>query len=299
MKKTLLTIISGLGFYIASAQQEPLMTQYAFNQVIINPGVAGTHDGLSMTAMSRIQWNGLEGAPQTHLFSAHAAIPNKNMGVGITFTHDRIGLAKQNEVGLLYSYQIDFGFATLSAGLRGNFNFFNNDLSESGVSGDPNFQEQYSDFGFNFGTGLYLYNEQWYAGVSAPYLNTSTFEGSNDASYTQQRIFYIMGGYVFDINGSFKVKPYTNVKIPVGAPINWDINASLIYDDKIYLGAGYRPGDSFSVLFEWQIQDNLRLGYASDIFTNDANQLGGAAQEFMINYVLPTKKDAVVNPRYF
>ena len=108
-----------------------------------------------------------------------------------------------------------------------------------------------------------------------------------------------MGGYVFDINGSFKVKPYTNVKIPVGAPINWDINASLIYDDKIYLGAGYRPGDSFSVLFEWQIQVNLRLGYASDIFTNDANQLGGAAQEFMINYVLPTKKDAVVNPRYF
>ncbi len=78
-----------------------------------------------------------------------------------------------------------------------------------------------------------------------------------------------------------------------------DINASLIYLDQFYLGAGWRPKESFSILFEWQIKDNFRFGYAADLYTGDTNQLGQPGQEFMINYLIPIKKDQVVNPRYF
>ncbi|PIB36286.1 hypothetical protein BFP72_13230 [Reichenbachiella sp. 5M10] len=298
----IITALIGVSFQ-SLAQQAPLFTQYAFNPIALNPAIAGTHDGISMTGISRIQWSSIEGAPKTNMFTAHAPIGDKNMGVGLTFMNDRIGISSENEIGLVYAYNIQFEKATLSFGVRGNFDFYKATYSDIDLGGvqDPNFEgSDLNDFKINFGAGVYYYSDKYYVGLSAPYINTNTFEnGNSDFSYQKERLFYLMGGYVFDINADFKIKPYTNLKIPINAPMQIDVNTSLIYRDMVYLGAGWRPTDSFSVLFEWQIQKNLRLGYAADFYTNDANHLGGTAQEFMINYLIPLQKDQVVNPRYF
>lgn len=305
MKHIKFTLITSLLLIVTEsfAQQQPLFTQYAFNAIALNPAIAGTHEGVSLTGISRIQWAGLDGAPTTSMFTAHAPIGDKNMGVGLSFMNDRIGIYKENELGLMYAYNIKFEKATLSFGLRGNFDFLDvsySDVELGGIS-DPNFQGgDFNDFRVNLGAGVYYYTDRYYVGVSSPYMTTSTFEGSDGSfTYKKEQIVYVTGGYVFDLNENFKLKPYTNLAIPVGAPLEIDVNASLIYKDMVYLGAGWRPSDSFSVLFEWQIQSSFRLGYAADIYTGDTNQLGGTAQEFMINYLIPIKKDQVVNPRYF
>lgn len=301
MKRFLILFI-GIAFGLElNAQQDPLFTQYTFNQIALNPGVAGSHEGMSFTAMSRMQWSDVAGAPQTHVFSAHTALKNKRMGVGLTFMNDQIGITNQNEVGLVYSYNLKFENSTLSFGANATFNFFEIDLTKVDLGGivDPSFQSsQTNDFGVNFGAGAYYYSDRYYAGFSLPYITTYSFDGNSDITFAKSRSYYFLAGYVFDLTQDLKIKPYTNVKMPIGAPIQVDINASLIYHDEIYLGFGIRPNDSVSAMLEWQIK-NFRIGYAADFFSNNSAAFGNSAHEFMLNILLPSKKDVVVNPRYF
>ena len=301
MKKLLILFIALVIGFESMAQQDPLFTQYAFNQIALNPGVAGSHSGMSFTAMSRMQASSIAGSPETHIFSAHTALRNNRMGVGLTFFNDQIGVTKQNEVGLVYSYSLKFENSTLSFGANASFNFFKIDLTEVDLGGviDPSFQgAEINDFGVNFGAGAYYYSDRYYVGLSMPYVTKNTFEGNSDIAYTKDRSYYLLAGYVFDLTKDLKIKPYTNVKMPVGAPIQVDINASLIYHDEVYLGFGIRPNDSISAMFEWQI-NNFRIGYAADFSSNNSDIFGNNAHEFMLNILLPTKKDVVANPRYF
>lgn len=45
------------------SQQDPQFTNYMYNTTVINPAYAGTRDALSVLALYRSQWVGLEGAP--------------------------------------------------------------------------------------------------------------------------------------------------------------------------------------------------------------------------------------------
>lgn len=304
MQKRLYIILAAFMLVLINvqAQQDPLFTQYAFNQVALNPAVAGTHDGTTFTAMSRMQWSGFPGAPETHIFTGHTKIRG-NMGLGVTFYNDQIGVTDQNELGLLYSYHLKFDNSTLSFGARGVFNFFKADYTEVDLGGidDPRFAgTEFNDMGANFGAGLYWYSDRFYLGLSVPYLTINEFEASNsDVSYTKERSAYILAGYVFDIGVSdFKIKPYMNLRMPSGAPVQLDLNASLIYKEQVYLGFGVRPGTSLSAMFEWQI-GSFRLGYAADFLHNDADSFGRGSNEFLLSYTLSSKKGAVPRIRFF
>ena len=89
MKKlSLLVLLVGiLGTEIASAQQDPQYTQYMYNMNVVNPAYAGSKEGLSLTALYRKQWSGLDGAPETFTFSAHAPFGDK-VGLGLSAIKD-------------------------------------------------------------------------------------------------------------------------------------------------------------------------------------------------------------------
>ncbi len=299
-KKIIIVLLSVFTGQYLMAQQDPLFTQYAFNQVALNPAVAGTHNGMSFTAMSRLQWSDFEGAPETHIFSGHAPLRSENMGIGFTFFNDQVGVSRQNELGLLYSYKLRFENSTLSFGLRAAFTSFKATYTDVNLGGiqDPRFQgNDFTDLGVNFGAGLYYYSDKYYIGLSTPHLTVNRFRGDNnsDIAFVRDRVYYLLGGYVFDLSPNFKLKPYTNIRVPSGAPVQMDVNASLIYKDEVYLGFGVRPNTSVSVLFEWQI-DNFRLGYAADIINNDSNAFGRSASEFLLNYTLFKKNNS--NPSF-
>lgn len=308
--KKLIIIIFGIGFMLTrvNAQQDPLFTQYAFNQLALNPGVAGTHNDLSFTAMSRIQWSDVAGAPETHIFAAHMPIYKGQMGLGMTFFSDEVGVSKQNEWGISYAYHLRFDNSTLSFGARGTLSTFRADFTDVNLGNiaDPRFsQNSFNDLGANFGAGAYYYSDKYYVGLSVPNLtrNTYTSENNSDLNFVRDRVFYLLAGYVFDLSTDFKLKPYTNIRMPEGAPIQMDINASIIYQDQVYLGIGLRPNTSVSAMFEWQIK-NFRFGYAADFLNNDTTNFGRAANEFMLNYIIPkskgrTSKFRTGSPRYF
>lgn len=58
------------------AQQDAQYTQYMFNTMSVNPAYAGSRGQLSIAALYRSQWVGLDGAPKTQTLNLHSPIRN-------------------------------------------------------------------------------------------------------------------------------------------------------------------------------------------------------------------------------
>ena len=55
-------------------QQDAQYTQYMYNTVSVNPGYAGSRGHLSIAALYRNQWVGLDGAPETQPLNLHTPL---------------------------------------------------------------------------------------------------------------------------------------------------------------------------------------------------------------------------------
>lgn len=277
-----------------------MFTQYMFNGLAINPAYAGSHESISATALARIQWVGIEGAPRTQTFSVHSPIPGKNIGLGAFFAHDELGVTEQNTLYLSYAYRMQMSKGTLSFGLQGGFRSSSFNYADLGVN-DPNLQSSISEMSPNFGAGLFYSTDRFYAGASIPVLMNDEIgdESNSDVQSKQIRHFFATAGYVFDLSPVLKLKPSTLIKSVSGAPIEMDINANLIINDLVWFGLSYRSGDSIDLLFDLQINPQLRFGYAYDYTLSDLGQVNSGSHEFMINYRFVFAKNKIVTPRYF
>ena len=87
--KYLITLVIILGAIRVSAQQEPMFTQYMFNTLSVNPAYAGTRNALNINTLTRLQWVGMEGSPQTFSLGIHMPYDKKKIGIGITLNPDK------------------------------------------------------------------------------------------------------------------------------------------------------------------------------------------------------------------
>jgi type IX secretion system PorP/SprF family membrane protein len=299
-----------LGFWLicllaatqAQGQQHVMFTQYMFNGLALNPAYAGSHDGLSLTALGRKQWTGLEGAPSTQTFSAHSPLRQEKVGLGLLVLHDQIGVTNQTGVYGSYAYRLQFPErGTLSMGLQAGVNHFNSRFSRVSVS-DPTFAGQdVSEWQPSFGFGLYYHTRRFYAGASIPQFNQNIFTRNKDWQYLNQvRHYFITAGYVLDLNESLKLKPNVLIKAVEGAPVELDLNANLLIKEVLWVGASWRSFDSVDALFQLQLTPKLQFGYAYDFITSsEMRRVNSGSHELMINYRLGASGSKIITPRYF
>src|SRR6188768_1616676 len=103
------TAFCGLVFFGStwcSAQQQPMFTQYMFNGLVLNPAYAGSHESMTFTASTRLQWTGMKGAPQTEVLSMHSPLKFSRSAGGCVFIHDKVGVSNQYMFYATYSYRI-------------------------------------------------------------------------------------------------------------------------------------------------------------------------------------------------
>lgn len=297
-----LLLILGLGL-ASQAQQQVMFTQYMFNGLVLNPAYAGSHESISVTALSRIQWVGIDGAPNTQTFSIHSPVPGKNVGLGAFFVRDNIGVTTQNNFYLSYAYRMQMSKGILSFGLQGGFSDTSVSYDELGIA-DSNLSGTESTFNPNFGAGVYYLTDRFYAGASIPYIlnSGSNNEGNSlpdDIETEQIQHYYVTTGTVFDLSHMVKLKPSILVKAVSGAPIEFDFNANVLFDDRLWVGVSYRSFDSIDLLLELQVNQQLRFGYAYDFTTSDLRKVNSGSHEIMLNYRFVFSKSKIVTPRYF
>ncbi|TKG95349.1 type IX secretion system membrane protein PorP/SprF [Puteibacter caeruleilacunae] len=302
----LLVLIGGMSIK-SYAQQDPMYTQYMFNTQAINPGYVGSWNTLGFMFLTRQQWVGFEGHPQTNTFSVQSYVPNHdNVGVGLSVMHDKTGLEKRFAFFADYSYRLKLNEETsLRLGLKGGFMQYQNNLNEYTLEkdgrSDPMFQGVVSKMMPNFGIGAYLHSERYYVGLSVPKLLENGFNNSqiSDKVKAENRHIYIMGGAVFNVNEDIKFKPSTLVKVVGNSPVQVDINANFLLKDKLWLGGMYRTGDSFGVIGQWMFDKSLRIGYAMDFTTSELKNNHSGVHEIMITYEFKWERNTVRSPRYF
>lgn len=299
--------------YTVIAQQDAQYTQYMYNTLSVNPAYAGSRGQLSIAALYRSQWVGLSGAPETFTLNFHSPLRNSRLGYGISIVSDNIGdgVVQETYLDAVISYTIDVSQdAKLSFGLKAGGNMLSLDFN-----GLRNFDNEIvngndidASFTPNFGIGVYYHSDRFYAGLSAPnVLETEFFDNSqrdaNSVNFlSKERInFYLITGYVFDLNADLKFKPAILSKMVGGAPLQLDFSGTFLFNEKFSLGAAYRWNAAVSGLVGFQLSDQLMLGLAYDKETTD---LGGAqfndgSFEFFLRWELVKSFQRLISPRFF
>ena len=308
-KRFIITALIVLGLNQLYAQQEAAYTHYMYNTLVINPAYAGSRDALTFTALGRFQWVGFKGAPTTQTFTAHTPIAKKNIGLGLSFTNDKIGPTNNTSLDVDFAYRLKVSSkARLCFGINGGFNSFSAEVNSLTMA-DPNdasfMENRRGKMLPSLGAGIYFQMPNFYLGASVPsILENSLFatgsNGSIDVS-KERRHYYIIAGAVFTISPSVKFKPTVLGKIVQNAPFQIDVTGTFMLRELIDLGIMCRTGDGVGALVGVHISKQLLFGYSFDWSTGvRTGKYNGGSHEIMLRYDLLFNNDGKIkSPRYF
>ena len=300
----ILFLIVGEGY----AQQKPVLSQYMFNGLVLNPAYAGRHEYTTFTAMYRDQWINVPGAPKLTTFAGQSGIKDRNIGVGMFVSEDRIGVHSNLSAYASYAYVIKLNDdSKLSMGLQGGADFLRSDWSQLTLDdvNDPLLTGSENNIFPNFGAGLYYYTESYYFGFSVPYILTSTKTRTDDlfSDVRHSRNYYLTGGILFDIGYKVKLKPSGLIRVEDNMPFAFDLNANFYYDEIIDIGFSYRSGDSVIGILGLQVNKFLKFSYAYDYVISELNNYTKGSHELMlqyrINFSAPKHHRMCPQPMYF
>jgi hypothetical protein len=119
---------------------------------------------------------------------------------------------------------------------------------------------------------------------------------------------------VFDVGQSIKIKPSFLIKEDFHGPTNLDLNAFVLFSERIWLGASYRTGLNFlheidtedevnlssawAGIMEFYISPKLKLGYAYDVTLTGLNNF--SSHEISLSFFFLKKEETnMLSPRYF
>lgn len=291
------------------AQQQATYSQYMFNGLAINPAYAGSHDALSVTALGRFQNVGMPGAPNTQTISAHSPMLNEKVGVGMLIIHDQLSVINQTGVHFSYAYRVPIkrDNATLSFGLQGGMSIYRAEYSKldlynnaSNGNPDPLFNNDIRESRPNFGAGVFYSTKLGYVGLSMPSMMNNVFQRGRDYTTIYQSVPIILtGGYVFTLNRMIKIKPNFLFKMVDSQPVEFDINANMLYDEVLWVGLSYKSSKQIVMLTQFKINDQLQFGYSYTISAGPIRTAELGSHEVMLNYRFWFNKKGVISPRYF
>lgn len=311
---TALTAVAVLAAAPALAQQDVQYTQFMYDKLTFNPAYAGAKGFPAVSAIARQQWAGFEGAPLSQAISAHGPLIRKRVGLGLRLQNDVIGPTRATSLGLAYAYHVPVGRATfVSVGLDASAMQYRIDWREL-YGADEEAGGDRDDAGSrvfgNVGVGALLYADKFYVGLSAPRVLENRLSDLDDGTPTggkEARHAYLMAGYDLAVGADLSLRPAVNVKYAAGAPLDADLNATLVWRELLGLGVSYRTGgaltesrgESLDGLLSVMPNHRLTLGFAYDYPLTEVGDYTSGSFEVMAGYVLAPRTDNVRNPRYF
>jgi len=299
----------GLLAFEGQAQQDALYSQYMFNPLAINPAYAGSRNTISGVLLHRNQWVGMIGAPKTNSLALHSPIKGKNFGLGLNLLSETIGPTRNSTILGTYAYHLDLGKGKISFGLRGGVysTVLRNDLlSYTNDSGKETGSFKSTRPNFDFGT--YYHTDKFYVGLSANHLGKTKFEKGNSKLILSTHYMAFIGK-AFVLNKNLVIKPSGMIKYTSGAPLNYDLNASILLKKVLWLGASYRSslnsifnksGQENSLIFisEFNITQSFRVGYSYDLNLGAIKRYNSGSHEIFLGADLYSKRKKSISPRY-
>lgn len=308
MKKIILGLLLILGGVNLQAQQDAMYSQYMFNPFAVNPAYAGSRSSLSGVLLGRKQWSGIDGAPTTGTFALHSPFKGKNFALGFNAVMDKIGPSSNTAALMTYAYHLKLGPGKLSLGLRGGV--YSNRLDKSVLIFNDgtdvnNTGGYYQKIVPTFDFGGYYYTDKFYAGLSSNHILTSgttnidsALNNSSTVFSTFDRHFMFASGYAFALNPQVVFKPSLFVKYVNGAPMNVDVNLSVLLNKVFWIGASIRSSKDLVALLEYNFSNFMRIGYSYDFNFGPIRTYTTGSHEIFLGFDLDVSRKEAVSPRY-
>lgn len=283
------------------AQQEAHFTQFADNQLFINPAYAGSNGMLNATMLHREQWIGFTGNPRTSNFSLNTPLSYESVGVGISMVNDQIGPMTQTMFYGDFSYSLKFSNQSkLAFGVKAGMNMISLNTSTLNTTTE-NDQNLNKDSRFvvnpNLGFGVYYHSKKWFFGASSPRIVQSAMD--NAGLNLEKRHLYANAGAVFTLTPTMKLRPIAQVKMTEGAPMSLDLSVTGIIKESLFLGAMYRLNAATGIFVQYQITPTFRFGVGTEIGLTQMRKVNDGTYEVMLTYDVSRKKSGIKSPRYF
>ncbi|MFD2865314.1 PorP/SprF family type IX secretion system membrane protein [Mucilaginibacter antarcticus] len=314
--------ISVFGVNASYAQHTIHLSQYLFNGLVVNPAYAGYRDNWTINASSRLQWEGVKGAPKTNTLSVDGALgEDGNVGLGVLVSNERLG-PEINTAGYInYAYRIklsDDDSHRLSFGVAAGAVQYAIDASlfNAGAAIDPTVTTGVqTKLAPDFRVGIYYYSPLFYVGASALNLIPNAYPDPNSIFVRETRTYYLTTGFIVPISPVVNWRPSMLVKEDFKGPTNINLSTYFLLADMVWVGASYNSG---VVLWnKSNLQTNLntvgavtgavavnitplcRFGYSYDFATSKLSGFQGASHEISLSLGFSRRKDRVLSPRFF
>ncbi|WP_276134820.1 type IX secretion system membrane protein PorP/SprF [Polluticoccus soli] len=301
------------------AQQNIQFGQYIFNGLAVNPAYAGYKEAWYINGTYRDQWTGFIGAPKTAVVSVDGSFWERNrFGVGFQLINDRLGAQNNTGGAASFAYRIPLDEADsrrlcfgISAGIY-NYRIDRNKLNPLDPY-DQELEQLKSVTNPDAGLGVYYSTPKLYAGLSA--LNLISRHENVLTTIKRAPHLYLTSGMLFNVSDRVKLKPSILVKEDFKGPTNMDFNAFILFNDRIWLGGSYRTRvsfwnkdhlqpdltylDAWSVIIDFFVTKQLRIGYAYDYTLTEIANYEHGSHEISIGYTFKRKEQIIISPRYF
>ncbi|MDR6786653.1 type IX secretion system PorP/SprF family membrane protein [Pedobacter africanus] len=331
IKKVMLGLgLAVAGLIPAKAQQNIQFSQYIFNSLSVNPAYAGYKEEWFAQLALRSQWTGLSGAPRTGQLSIDGvADANKNVGLGLQITDDRLGPQSATSIYANYAYRLrlnDEDTQRLSFGVGAG-------ITQYGLDGNKLSPVDFDDPDLPVGKisstipdvrfGVYYYNPGFYIGVSAMDLlsgdkSNSIFnwDKNNVENLKRKRHYYLIAGTILNLSEDTKLRPSLLYKEDLKGPSSLDVSGMLIFAEKFWIGGSYRTGanlwkkdytkgqqlsslNSISAIAQFYLTDTFRIGYSYDHILSKLSSIQNGTHEITIGVTFPGKGKRLLSPRFF
>ena len=311
----LATVVLVCSVFAARAQFDAMFTQYMFNETFINPAYAGSKEAMSATLLHRQQWVSFPGRPVTTSFALHGPLMENKMGVGLSVLSEKIGAMNRNLIYGSYAYRLTVHEGgTLAMGLMGGIDNQIHKYSGLRVSDDPNaptdpnfLPNMPNVLAANFGMGVYYNTRTYYAGLSVPRLLDNdvkfNYDGTKTVKITSIRpsrfTYYLTLGNIFTLTEDVKLRGTLMMKAVKSAPVQFDLSAVALVNERIWGGLSYRTNSSLALILGMQINPQFLVCYSYDYGLNRIQRYSHGSHEIAINYLFAFKGRQIATPRYF
>lgn len=279
------------------AQQIPQYSQWAFNQFSINPAMAGIKNCLDVRTAVRLQYLGIDGAPQSGLFTINAPINAKRKdlsspyhGIGAKIERDVIGNFTDFAVAMAYALHFPLDRdKRLSFGASGGVQQFSfNQEGVITVDPDPAVAQSANVFMVPLlGAGAWYNSEDFFVGMSMDQLARNRWRDIGFASrfgiHTK-----ITTGTRWGFENGNSLLPSALLRIPPAGPMSLDLNLMMDFKNNFLLGFGFRNTDAVIGLFRLRFE-KFSVGYSFDFITS--NLQGGNFNTHEISILFNTCRD--------
>ncbi|MCJ0743813.1 PorP/SprF family type IX secretion system membrane protein [Pedobacter montanisoli] len=323
MKLNIALLISVVTLFVTDlkAQQDAQYSQYMFNGIYINPAYAGYREQLNAHAFYRNQWTGVEGAPKSMSLAIDATANERKVGLALQLSSDKLGAQQNLAAYANYAYRLKMN-ADGSSRLAFGIGLGVIQLGIDGSKLNPNDPEINQPVSSQYSVmpdariGVFYSDDRYYAGLSVDNLISKYIDVTRYAYIPQPKEhIFLTAGMLVPFSREMVLKPSFLIKDDLAGPTSLDINAFLIFDDKLWVGGSYRTAvklydkshlqkdlvkqSALVGAIEIFPSDRWRIGYAYDYSLGKLKNYAGSTHEISIGYFFRNKNVRMLTPRYF